>query len=66
MVVTVVATASPKQGRNRSSELSRGHSAPLFTLNPNMAKRTSAQLVWGSFWMAVQAERRGGDDHNGR
>eukprot|EP00969_Alexandrium_andersonii_P036700 1608726-Alexandrium_andersonii.AAC.1 len=32
-----------------------------FTLSANMATTTSPELVWGSFWMAFQAERDGGD-----
>eukprot|EP00969_Alexandrium_andersonii_P149329 6603258-Alexandrium_andersonii.AAC.1 len=30
-----------------------------------MAKRTSTELAWGSFWTASQAERGGGDYHDG-
>eukprot|EP00969_Alexandrium_andersonii_P061940 2730398-Alexandrium_andersonii.AAC.1 len=58
----VVATASPKKARNRSSELSR---VPFlhrcFALSTNMARRTSPELVWDSFCAPFRAERGGGD-----
>eukprot|EP00969_Alexandrium_andersonii_P204500 9036574-Alexandrium_andersonii.AAC.1 len=55
-----------RDGLRTGPRSSRGaHSVPRFALSENMATRTSPELVWGSFWVAFQAGRGGGDYHDG-
>eukprot|EP00969_Alexandrium_andersonii_P312826 13822399-Alexandrium_andersonii.AAC.1 len=58
----VVASRSRLRTGPRSS---RGaHSALLFVLSANTATRAFPELVWGSSWMTLRAER-GGESHDG-